>query len=112
MDNPSGWVFRVALNDVRRRARRSQRGDELVRAMPALSDGVPSTEQAAAVWDAVSRLPERMRTAIALRYLGSLTERECAQAMRISEGAVSSQLVAARNRLRTELSDAFQGAER
>ena len=103
MESPTGWTVRVALNDVRRRERRRRRHDELTLLTPRFEPETPSPEQALVVWAAVMQLPTRMREAVALRYVGELSERECADAMGISVGAVSAQLANARSRLRDVL---------
>ncbi len=100
MDSPGGWLYRVALNELRRRARRQTLERELLRrhhrqrldpAQPPIAD--PS------LWDAVRGLPRRQRSAVALRYVLDLTERDVAATMGISRGAASATLTAARKRL-------------
>ena len=51
------------------------------------------------MWQAVTALPPRMRTAFALRYLGGLTEAEVAAAMGVAPGTVAATLHDARRRL-------------
>ena len=51
------------------------------------------------MWQAVSRLGPRARTAIALRYVADLPEAKVAEAMGITRGAVASTLHKARARL-------------
>ena len=103
MASPGGWTYRVALNLLRRRARRAAVERRLLlRMTPAPSSAsvpVPAIE----VWEAVTALPPRMRTAVALRYLGGLTESEVADAMGVSSGTVASTLHDARHRLATLL---------
>jgi len=55
------------------------------------------------IWVAVRQLPDRARTAVALRYVADLTEREIAEVMGISRGTVASTLFDARARLAKEL---------
>lgn len=102
MSSPSGWVFRVALNVVRRRQRR--RGLEsrlLARHRPTRELGPASTE----LWMLVGSLPARQRTAIVLRYLADLSEADVARAMGIARGTASSTLAAATGRLHNMLSE-------
>ena len=102
MDSPGGWTYRVGLNLVRRRARRAALERRLLLRMaptPSISVPVPAVE----VWEAVTALPPRMRTAVALRYLGGLTEAEVAAAMGVSSGTVAGTLHDARRRLATLL---------
>lgn len=58
------------------------------------------------LWEAVRDLPERMRTAVALRYVADLTEREVADIMGIAAGTVAATLHAARRKLAERLDDA------
>ena len=94
MTSPGGWVYRVALNVVRRRMRRvtfEQRRIE----PPAVVAQVVDRE----IWTVVQQLPQRQRVAVVLRYLLDLPEKEVATAMGISRGTVASALAAARQRL-------------
>ena len=75
----------------------STRGDP-DRAMP-----VVATEAQWELWDAVAALPERERTAVALRYLGDLTEAQVAQTMGVAPGTVAATLHAARTHLAASL---------
>jgi len=97
MESPGGWVYRVALNLVRSRARRrkvEQRA--LVRlAVPLGDEAAPAGE----VWVLVRDLPERQRQAVVLRYVADLDEPEIAIAMGVTRGTVASTLFDARRRL-------------
>ncbi len=102
MDSPGGWAHRVALNLVRRRARRAAIERRLLpRLVPPSVVAVPA--HAVEVWQAVTDLPPRMRTAVALRYLGGLTEAEVAETMGVAPGTVAATLHDARRRLATLL---------
>lgn len=98
MANPAGWVYVVALRDVRRtRARRA-------RPLPAPAPQHEGrSESDPAVWKAVQELPERMRLAVALRYVGDMNDVEVAAVMSISRGGAASLLHKARAALRTKL---------
>jgi RNA polymerase sigma-70 factor (ECF subfamily) len=100
MDSPVGWTYRVALNVLRRRMRRAQLERRVVRDI----GRVPPLELPDAdVWDAVSRLPRRQRTAVVLRYVADLPEADIAKAMGIARGTVAATLSAARQRLLADL---------
>ena len=103
MDSPGGWTYRVALNLVRRRARRAAVERRLLPRLagPPVVAAVPG--HAIETWQAVTDLPPRMRTAVALRYLGGLTEAEVADTMGIAPGTVAATLSDARRRLATLL---------
>lgn len=119
MDSPSGWVFRTAMNLSKRTWRR--RAIER-RAMAKLNTGLADlTAQPLGLFDPfgevvsvdghfpeeltalVSDLPDRMRTAIQLRYWEGLSEAEVAQRMGITVGTASATLSTARQRLHEQL---------
>ena len=94
-DGPlEAWVWRIVVNSARRAAARESR------------QGLPegwSDEPAAAVADvraAVTRLPERQRLALFLRYYADLDYDAIAAALGISVGTVGATLNAARANLR------------
>ena len=94
MASPTGWVHRVALNVLRRRARRATFERRKVEPPPQVAKVVDRD-----IWIVVRQLPERQRVAVVLRYLLDLPERDIAAAMGISRGTVASALAAARQRL-------------
>jgi RNA polymerase sigma factor (sigma-70 family) len=107
MASPGGWTYRVALHALRRRQRRGalertllQRHRPPVTAPPDLGD--PD------LWRAVRRLPERQRTAVALRYIADLPEARVAEAMGIAPGTVAATLHRARRRLEQDLARTHQ----
>ncbi len=103
MDNPQGWVFRVGVNHLKRRARRRAIEAALLRRHrdpPVVLPG-PTGE----IWSLVADLSPRQRQAVALRHLGQLTEPEIADAMGVTRGTVSSTLRAAYMNLRTTITD-------
>ena len=105
MDAPAGYVFTVARNHLRRTKSRQATERDLVNRRPSttVDEGrQPSWE----LWDAVAELPDRERLAVALRYLGDLTERQVAEVMRIAPGTVAATLSSARKRLAALLDDA------
>lgn len=98
MQNPTGYAYVVARNILRRRARRERieqrllgRERQPVVEPPAIVD--PS------LWAALRDLPDRQRTAVALRYVLDLTQEQVAEAMQVSPGTAASTLNAARARL-------------
>ncbi len=100
MASPGGWVYRVALNVVRRRMRRAALERRRVAPPPAVAQVVDRE-----IWTVVQQLPERQRVAVILRYLLDLPETEVATAMGISRGTVASALAAARKRLAAWLTE-------
>ena len=103
MDAPSAWVYRVAVNIIRRRMRRAA----MERAIFARRQYAPVELPVLApeVWTAVRALPVRQRTAIALRYVLDLPQHEVARLMGVAPGTVSATLVKARSRLAVLLTD-------
>ncbi|WP_246004737.1 SigE family RNA polymerase sigma factor [Nocardioides marmorisolisilvae] len=59
----------------------------------------------AALWDAVTALPERQRAVVVLRYYEQLSEKEAAEALGVSLGTVKSQASRALDTLRSRLGD-------
>lgn len=101
MTTPGGWLYRTARNIVRRRWRRAAFERRILeRERPAI-EAPPSLDPA--VWDVVARLPERQRTAIALRYLMGMSQAEVADAMGVAVGTASASLTAARKALEPHL---------
>lgn len=94
MASPGGWVYRVALNLVRRRMRRAALDRRKLEPPPEVAQEVDRE-----IWTVVQQLPERQRVAVVLRYLLDLPEQEVASAMGISRGTVASALSSARRRL-------------
>jgi RNA polymerase sigma-70 factor (ECF subfamily) len=100
MESPAAWTYRVGVNLLRRRLRRSAfekrlRPEDFAPAPP------PAIESE--LWEAVRALPVRQRTAIALRYVCDLPQEEIAAVMHVAAGTVSATLTAARRRLAAEL---------
>ena len=102
MASPAGWTYRVALNIVRRRARRRALEYRILRRIR--PDHVPGPT--GELWMLVAELPPRQRTAVLLRHVGQLTEAEIADVMGVARGTVSSTLRNAYTRLGTEIDDA------
>lgn len=102
MASPAGWIYTVALNVVRRRARRRAMEERLLRRTPPVSE-VPAP--AGEAWALVADLPPRQRTAVVLRYVADLTEAEIAAAMGVGRSTVSSTLIDAQRSLGRQLAD-------
>jgi RNA polymerase sigma-70 factor (ECF subfamily) len=101
-EDPSAWTYRVAVNDLRRRWKRSAREAELhdlVRRPASMDPADPAIE----LWRAVAALPERARLAVVLRYLAGFTEPQVAEVMGIAPGTVAATLSKARRRLAEDL---------
>lgn len=104
------WLFRILINVSRDRARaasRDMRTTQTVEA-PAPADDPAQQAMAAelesAVAEEIVRLPPRQREVLVLMVYETLTAREVAQIVGISESNVYATLSLARTRLRTKLS--------
>jgi RNA polymerase sigma factor (sigma-70 family) len=97
--HPTAWAHQVAINLAHRRARREALEVRVLRHSSPVEHAVEPPATPSEVWAALRLLPQRQRTAIALRYLGDLTQAEIAQSMGISPGSVAATLHAARRRL-------------
>jgi RNA polymerase sigma factor (sigma-70 family) len=107
MDAPGGWLYRTAVNVVRRRMRRAAVERRLLFHLHPTHSEAPSSISAE-VWNALRALPRRQRAAIALRYLLDLSEEQVASLMGITRGSVSATLVSARRTLADRLGESHQ----
>ncbi len=105
--NLRGWLFtiahRKAIDHVRARARRATPVPEpadLPQA-PAAPDGA-ATAADGDLWAAVAALPDKQRTAVALRFFADSAYAEIATAMEISEPAARRNVHEGLKRLREE----------
>lgn len=103
----STWAYRIALNqgiDLRRRAaRRRWLWPEPVDGDHEPEESWERRVEAAAVRDAVVRLPPRLRLVVVLREYEDLSYQAIGETLRIPIGTVMSRLHAARKLLRKEL---------
>ncbi|MEO1060402.1 MAG: sigma factor-like helix-turn-helix DNA-binding protein [Actinomycetota bacterium] len=102
MANPQGWVYRVAINQVRRKARRRDLERRVLRRE---HPPEPVPGPAGEVWHLVEGLSRRQREAVVLRHVLMLREPEIGRVMGVTRGTVSSTLRAAYARLRSDLED-------
>ncbi len=100
-DNPSGWVYRVALNWARSRIRKLRRVDHIVidQRVEPQAPADPSLERA------IAALPLHHREVIVLHYLFDLSGPQIAERLGVKEGTVRSRLNRAIAALREELPD-------
>ena len=109
------WLLRIVANEARNSRRSATRREALaLRAAGEVApgDAAPSpeaallgTEQREQLLDAVNRLSERDREAIACRFFLDLSEEETAAALGCRRGTVKSRLSRALDRLRAELGE-------
>ena len=104
LDDPAGWVRRVAVNQLLNR-RRSQAREQAATARLGRTTADDPDIQLLDVADAVRGLSPQQRIAVGLRYGGGYPIDDVATAMDLSVGAVKYHLHAARERLRATLSE-------
>lgn len=110
LDAPEAWVVTVATNLCRRTwHRRRLEARALERLGPAMAT-VDAFDPVDDLHAAVDALPERMRTAVRLRYWNDLPEHEVARCMGVATGTASALLSQARRRLGDHLGD--EGSDR
>jgi RNA polymerase sigma-70 factor (ECF subfamily) len=102
LDDPVGWIRRVAINRSRDSHRRLVRRDRAVERLSSRTDLLweDMGPQDESLVSAVAALSPQQRTVVALHYLDDLPVAEVAIAMGLSEGAVKYHLHEARGRLR------------
>jgi RNA polymerase sigma-70 factor (ECF subfamily) len=104
LDDPVGWVKKVARNLAVDRVRRlGAEARALVRV--GQPPHVVMSDSTLGVWDAVRRLPRRQREAVVLMYVEGLTRAEIAAAMGVSTETVKTHLDRARSFLAEALED-------
>jgi len=114
------WVYRIALNTCYSHIRREKVYDEKLEIMAPTYEGQADEafdsrrdDLARAVSEALSRLPERLRTVFLLHEVEGLTHEEIAEILGCQVGTSKSQLFKARMKLRKILkkSELRKGAE-
>ena len=94
------WMMRIVINECYTILRKRQRS------IP--TDQVPETpvQQAdPALYEAISALPENLRTPFLLKYMEGMTEKEVAAALRLPLPSVKNRLFRARKKLQKELQE-------
>jgi RNA polymerase sigma-70 factor (ECF subfamily) len=104
LEDPAGWVRRVAVNRLLNVKRSRARRDA---AVARLDHGAVANDRVEDVdlWRAVRTLPRQQQLAVALFYGGDLAVDDVADAMKLSDGAVKYHLHAGRERLRDMLGE-------
>ena len=103
MDRPDGWVYVVAMNQLRDHWRRLQRRASAAPDTAPDEGGVLATR--ISVRDAIATLPPRQRQAVILRYLADLPIASVADAMGCAPGTAKATLHQALRALRIELEE-------
>ena len=104
MDDPAGWVRRVAWNLATSRWRRARTAMAFARRHREEHVAAPSPDRVALA-RALSTLPERQRRAVILHYLADLPISDIAGQEGVAEGTVKSWLHRGRAALAAQLTD-------
>jgi RNA polymerase sigma-70 factor (ECF subfamily) len=100
MENPAGWVYRVAVNWARSRQRRQRLALSKSAEGSAISyDRFPDPD----LFDAIQRLPVLQKEIVVARYLLDMSEEATAAAFGVPKGTVKSRLSRALEALREEM---------
>lgn len=102
MDDPEGWVRRVAYNLAISRFRRARR---LVLGAECVDGAVEFDERGRVVLEALAGLPRREREALVLKHLVGLSVAEIARELTAPEGTVKSWLSRGRTHLSAALAE-------
>lgn len=104
LDDPAGWVRRVAVNRLLNGRRNRRRRREILATVRPVRDA-DLTDELLDLRRAIAELPDRMRAAVCLHYLAGLPVDEVAATLGVAPGTVKSNLHDARIRLRTALTE-------
>lgn len=99
LETPGGYLRRCVVNGSRRRVRRRVRRREVESSVPAQL-AVTAGEY---LTDALTRLPERQRTAVVLAYYGRYSAREIGEVLDCRESTARSLVHRGIERLRKEI---------
>jgi RNA polymerase sigma-70 factor (sigma-E family) len=105
MERPEAYVRRVMVNQLVSRWRRRQIIEVLTAVLPERAAPTDQPELRDELWQALRKLPARMRAVLVLRYWEDLSESETADALGCSVGSVKSQASRGLARLRTLIAE-------
>lgn len=97
----TAWMTRLLINQCKAGLKRRSR----MVTLDELSEAAAEQLDTLLLKDAVSRLPQKLREPVILRYFGDLTVAETAQVLKIPQGAAATRLRRALGLLRLELSE-------
>ena len=105
MDEPTGYLYRTAMNRLRSRLRRAARATRRALAPRDSPDAFADVERRDTVARALAALPERQRAAIVLTELLGFGSEEAGRLLGVKDVTVRSLASQARASLRTTLED-------
>ena len=100
------WLTRIVINECKSQLRRTKRVQPSDR-LELYAGETPPPD--IALSDALSRLPDKLRTPLLLHYMEGFSVEEVARSLRVPATTVRSRLYRARNALRDELTDGEEG---
>lgn len=100
--DPEPYVRRILVNTYASWWRRKWNGEQPTEDLPDHGHHDDRVGESGDLWNALGRLPRRMRAVVVLRYFEDLTEAETAQLLGISVGTVKSQTSKALAKLRID----------
>jgi RNA polymerase sigma-70 factor (ECF subfamily) len=106
--SPEGWVWRTATNVVRRRMRRQQMEQRLLRRNTQHREHDGPAPRDEDLIEALQELTERQRTVVVLHYIADKPIAEIATMLHIASGTVTATLHQARTRLAERLAPAHE----
>lgn len=112
MERPGGWLYKVALNDARKRLRRAARDRTTAVNLDWAPPVVQPVEPDHLLWNAVAQLPDRTRSVVVLRYVADLTEPAIATALGVKRGTVATTLRRAHETLADQLGPSYSSERR
>jgi RNA polymerase sigma factor (sigma-70 family) len=104
--NLRGWLLTIAHRKAVDHARRARRVAVPVGDAPEIEAAPAAASPDEELWQRVRSLPDKQRTALALRYVADCAYREIAEVMQTTEPAARRNVHEALRRLRTEMEDA------
>jgi RNA polymerase sigma-70 factor, ECF subfamily len=105
VDNPEAWLRRTAINLHRKRWRKLRNFQRVRPRLEVPPADLPGLDEHLAVIEALRRLPEAQREAVALHHLADLQVVEIADLLGVPEGTVKSRLMRGREALAALLSE-------
>jgi RNA polymerase sigma-70 factor (ECF subfamily) len=105
VDNPEAWLRRTAINLHRKRWRKLRNYHRIRPRLEIPPADLPGLDEHLAVIEALRRLPEAQREAVALHHLADLPVMEIADLLGVPEGTVKSRLMRGREALAALLSE-------
>jgi RNA polymerase sigma-70 factor (ECF subfamily) len=109
MDDPSAWVYVVAVN-VARRARRRRPPPRLISERAGGTDVAGNVATSITAMTLLSQLTPRQRTAVVLRYLADLRYADIGRAMGCAETTARATVHQALQRLRADVKEDRDGS--